>query len=393
MERKFLYQKAKCRYFLQSDHNTKLFHSIIKRNVKKNTIPVLVKEDGHLIAGIVEVICEFLTYYQGLLGTAVEVTEIDLGMFFCGPSVSHDSMEELVRLPTDVEIKHALFGIGKDKSSGPDGYSSGFFKTSWDIVGVDVCNAVREFFTSGCLLRQLNHTIIALIPKSSNASREGDFRPIALCNVVYKIISKLLANRLETVLPGIIDEAQSAFISGRSMIENIHLAQELIKGYNRKRVSPRCLIKVDLRKAYDSVDWSFLRAVLGGLGFPPLFVAWIMECVTTVSYSIQINGDIHGLFPGRRGLRQGDPLSPYLFVMCLEYFSRLLRHVTRRVTFTFHPRCDALKVSHLTYADDLMLFSRGDIPSVQLLCDTHHFRGYFWTPHQCPQVTDLSGGG
>lgn len=153
--------------------------------------------------------------------------------------------------------------------------------------------------------------------------------------MVYKGISKILASRLEDVLPRFIDEAQSAFVGGRSMVENIHLAQELIKNYNRKRISPRCFIKVDLRKAYDSVHWSFLENVMIGLGFPHTFIGWVMECVTTASYSVKINGDVHGLFRGRRGLRQGDPVSPYLFVLCIEYFSRMLRRDTRGLAFSY----------------------------------------------------------
>lgn len=223
----FAYQKAKCKYFINSDRNTRLFHSIIRRNAKRNYIPAVTKRDGEITNNMDEVVGEFLSYYQELLGSEVGTDTIDENILSQGPMLPLDSWEDLIRVPNDEEIKKALFHIGNDKAPGPDGYSSGFFKKSWDIVGADVCRAVKEFFVSGQIIRQLNHTIIALILKSPHASSVGDYRPISCCNVAYKIISKILALRLEGVLPKIIDEAQSAFVRGRSMLENIHLAQEL----------------------------------------------------------------------------------------------------------------------------------------------------------------------
>lgn len=171
------------------------------------------------------------------------------------------------------------------------------------------------------------------------------------------------------VLSQIINDAQSAFVEKRSMVENIHMAQELIGKYARKRVSPRCLIKVDIRNAYDSVSWSFLRITFQGLEFSPIFIQWVMECVQTASYSVRINGDIYDFFKCMKGLRQGDPISPYLYVACAEYFSRLLMRKTTGTEFNFHPGCEPLGITHLAYADDMMLFSRGDPPSVRILWD------------------------
>ncbi|CAH9090422.1 unnamed protein product, partial [Cuscuta europaea] len=169
-------------------------------------------------------------------------------------------------------------------------------------------------------------------------------------------------------LPGLIEHAQGAFVDGRLMMDNIFLAQELVKGYTRKHCSPRCMIKVDLRKAYDTISWDFLYSVLLIIGFPLQFVKWIMECVSTASFSISINGTLHGFFRGKRGLRQGDPMSPLLFVLCLEYLSRLLNLRTTS-DFNFNPKCGSLKISHLAYADDLMLFCRGDTYFVKVLID------------------------
>lgn len=208
------------------------------------------------------------------------------------------------------EVKQALFDIDDAKSPGPYGYGSVFFKKAWEEVGCDMVEAVQEFFQTGRLLKQWNHALITLIPKSTHSNLVSDYRPISCCNVFYKVISKILASRLSAVIGGIIDPAQAAFIKDRSIVDNIHLAQELFRKYNRKNASPRCILKVDLQKVYDTISWTFLQEALQYLEFPTVFIGWIMECVSTSSFSIVINGTLHGFFSGKRGLRQGDPLSP-----------------------------------------------------------------------------------
>lgn len=286
-----------------------------------------------------------------------------------GPKISLEVGQTLVRSVTDEEIKAALFDIGDSKAPRPDGFSA-HFKHSWNVVGDGVTRAVREFFTSGLLLKELNHTTLVLIPKGTHSSKVGDYHPITCCKVVYKIISKILANRLAPTLSDIVDKAQSAFVKGRSLAENVHLAQELVLQYYRKRISPRCVLKVDLRKAYDTIDWNFLQGMLIELGYPPRFVGWVMECVTTTSYSLSINGELHGYFKGKRGLRQGDPISPFLFVICMEYLSRLLLKASRDPSFQFHPKCAKVGITHLAFADDIMLFGSGELPTVRILWDT-----------------------
>ena len=216
----------------------------------------------------------------------------------------------------------------------------------------------------------MNHSVITLVPKTCNASKVEEFRPIACCNVSYKVISKILAARLSVILPYLIDPAQAAFDQGRGMVENIYLVQEILFRYGWNRISPRCIMKIDLRKAYDTINWGFVKEVLMGLGFPNLFVEWIMQCISTTSYSISINGSMHGFFKGSQGIRQGDPISPFLFVLCLEYLSRSLNQLKDIRDFKFHPRCRETKdlnITHLAFVDDLILCSRGDVDLVQLI--------------------------
>ena len=366
-ERLFFQQKAKGAHLMRSDKCTKFFHSMARRNAKRNFIAAIRKSDGSFTSSQAQIAEEFLGFYRNLLGTCCSTDCINPSIISSGPLLSAAHAEALIRSVSHQEIKDALFDIGDEKAPGPDGFSASFFKKAWNTVGDLFCQAVFEFFRSGKLLKQINHAVIVLIPKSAHADSVGDFRPIACCNVTYKVIAKILASRLAPMLDSFIDKAQSAFIQGRNLAENVQLAQELLRKYARKRSSPRCLIKVDLCKAYDTVNWTFLQQAMEGLGFPQLFIQWIMECISTASYSLIINGDLYGHFKGKRGLRQGDPLSSFLFVICLEYFSRSLNMATADSQFNFHPKCINLKLSHLAFADDLMLFARGDVPSINII--------------------------
>jgi len=366
-ERLFYRQKAKGVHLLNSDKSTRFFHLMAKRNAKRNFIAAICREDGSLTTSQDQVAEEFIGFYRLLLGSHSSFAQINPDILSSGPLLSAEHAEDLIKPVCVQEIKDALFDIGCEKAPGPDGFSACFFQKSWSTVGDLFCHAILEFFNSGKILRQINHSALVLIPKSAHANSVSDFRPIACCNVTYKVIAKIMAARLAPCLDSIIDKAQSAFIKGRSLAENVQLAQELLRKYARKRCSPRCLIKVDLRKAYDTVSWSFLHQVLEGLGFPQLFVKWIMECVSTAAFSLVINGELRGFFKGNRGLRQGDPLSPFLFVICLEYLSRSLNVATEGTDFNYHPKCCKLKISHLAFADDLMLFARGDTPSICIL--------------------------
>ncbi|KAL0288914.1 UNVERIFIED_CONTAM: Retrovirus-related Pol polyprotein from type-2 retrotransposable element R2DM [Sesamum angustifolium] len=148
-------------------------------------------------------------------------------------------------------------------------------------------------------------------------------------------------------------------------------AQELLAGYNQARLPPRSTIKVDIQKAYDSVEWDFLIEVLKLFNFPACFIGWIEQCVTTASFSISLNGSVYGYFPGARGLRQGDPMSPYLFVLVMEIWTTLLRHRVRNDhNFQFHWKCKEHRILNLCFADDVLLFCRAHIPSIQVIKDT-----------------------
>ena len=154
---------------------------------------------------------------------------------------------------TKEEIKSLMFSIGNDKAPGLDGYTALFFKSAWPIVGEDVTKAVQFFFQTNTLYTAFNATIVALVPKYNNPNIMRDFRPISCCSVVYKCITKILANRLQKHLPCLIGKNQSAFTKGKSILDNIFMAQEVVRGYGRSTLSLRCVIKIDIQKAFDTL--------------------------------------------------------------------------------------------------------------------------------------------
>ncbi|KAL2230755.1 UNVERIFIED_CONTAM: hypothetical protein Sindi_1669900 [Sesamum indicum] len=281
--------------------------------------------------------------------------------------LSNEESTALLLPFTPADVKQAVFDIDEDKVPGPDEYSSGFFKVAWPIVGQEVTSAVLDFFSTGRLLKQINTTLLALIPKVHSPMTVSDFRPIACCNVIYKIIAKLIVQRLSVIMDKLTSPCQAAFVPGRSIGDNIMLAQEIFTGYNQSRLPPRCALKVDIRKAYDTMDWDFLRAVMEMFGFPITFVKWIQECVTTPSFSVGLNGKPHGFFRGARGLRQGDPLSPYLFVLVMEVLHLgFLQLIDQEEIFSYHWKCEAARIFQLGFADDVILFCRANMNSLRI---------------------------
>jgi len=188
-----------------------------------------------------------------------------------------------------------------------------------------------------------------------------DFRPISPCNVIYKIIGKLLANRLKQILPSLISESQAAFVKGRLISDNILIAHELLHALssNNKCSEEFIAIKTNISKAYDRVEWPFLENAMRRLGFAESWIQLIMECVKSVRYQVLINGTPHGEITPTRGLRQGDPLSPYLFVICTEMLVKMLQVAEQKQLITgLKVARGAPPISHLLFADDSMFYCK-----------------------------------
>ncbi|XP_039002218.1 uncharacterized protein LOC120128634 [Hibiscus syriacus] len=215
-------------------------------------------------------------------------------------------------------------------SPGPDGYTSWFFKAAWEIVSKDFLDAIRYFFQISSLLPAFNATTIVLVPKSLNAS----------------------------------------FVKGINIADNTLLAQEIVRGYSRKNFSPRCTITIDLQKAFNSICWDFLLTVLEALRLLGVFCGWIRACVITPRYSISLKGRLVGYFKGARGVRQGGSLSPYLFVIVMNVLPSLMDVVAKNGVFRFHPKCKRITLTHLCFADDLLMFCHGSLDAMMGVVST-----------------------
>jgi hypothetical protein len=271
--------------------------------------------------------------------------------------------DSLMKEFTDDEIKKALEGIGDLKALGVDGMPSIFYKRFWDTVGKDVIRGVKNFLSGSHMPEGWNKTVVVLIPKVNNPERIKDLRPISLCNVIYKMASKVLANRLKLILPEIISLNQSAFVPGRLITDNVLLAYEFTHFMQNKRSGAEsyAAIKLDMSKAYDRVEWEFLRRMMEKMGFHAGWINIIMKCIGTVSYRVMINGELTDVINPGRGLRQGDPLSPYLFFICAEGFSALLNNAEQVGHLSGVKVCNnAPSINHLLFADDSLLLLKSD---------------------------------
>ena len=362
-----LRQRAKIAWLNEGDSNTRFFHQVVKEKRHFNRCTSVADLHGNFVHDD-DVPKVFLEFFTDLLGKEVSSVDPSMDPLLFSRRISlHESLSMLTPI-SDEEIRLAMFSIGNDKAPGSDGFIAKFFKAAWSEVGSDVLLAVHEFFYRSCLLRQLNHTLLCLIPKKPNAASVTDYRPISCCNVLYKCISKIVADRMKGALNGLINQAQYAFITSRRISDNILMAHELVAGYHRGVGPPKCAFKIDIRKAYDTVNWKYVTNMLLGLGFHPAMVRWIDVMLSSVSYTLALNGDKEGFFMAKRGLRQGDPLSPYLFTIAMEGFSLILQRCIEEASeFGYHQGCAELGISHLCFADDLFVFTRGDLESIEVL--------------------------
>ncbi|XP_074267048.1 uncharacterized protein LOC141590351 [Silene latifolia] len=364
IENSILTQRAKLHDIHHNDTCSAYFFAKIKERQQYHMICDIQSLDGTLHKGPHKVGHAFVQYYEHLLGSSVQTLHIDHSIIANGACVGEQDHDLLIAPITKAEIKMALFSMGSNKSPGLDSLSAGFFKAAWGIVETDFCKTVEDFFRTSFMPKQDNVTILSLIPKKTIVQSGKDFRPTSCCSIIYKTISKILTNRLQTILPKLIGEEQEAFVKGRSLFNNIMLTQGLLKGYDRKNLSPRCMLKVDISKSFDSLQWQFIQDMLRSLKFPPLFISWIMGCITGPWFTIKVNGANFSFFKGKSGVRQGDPLSPSLFILNMEILSRCFRVMCKEKDVSFHPKCVKLGVNHLIFADDPMVFTRGDLPSV-----------------------------
>ncbi|KAJ9685997.1 hypothetical protein PVL29_015067 [Vitis rotundifolia] len=248
-----------------------------------------------------------------------------------------------------------------DKAPGPNGFTVAFWQSCWDFVKEEILEMFKEFYDQSSFAKSLNTTFLILIPKKGGAEDLGDFRPISLLGGLYKLLAKLLANRLKKVLGNVVFVDQNAFVMGRQILDVSLIANEVIDSW-KKRKEKGLVYKLDIEKTYNNINWNFLMRVMHKMGFGSRWMEWMWRCISTTKFFILVNGVRAGFFPSSKGLHQGDPLSPYLFVLGMEVLSALIRRV---VDEGFISGCRIrgrgrmeMNISHLLFADDIVVFCK-----------------------------------
>jgi len=242
-----------------------------------------------------------------------------------------------------------------------------FIKQFWQLLKLDILCFLDEFYVHGVFSRGCNASFIALIPKVADPRFLNDYRPISLIGCMYKIVAKLLANRMKKVMALIVDETQYAFIEARHLLHSVLIANEVIE--EAKRSSKSCLIfKVDYEKAYDSVSWDFLLYMLDRAGFSSIWIKWIERCLKSASISVLVNGSPTTEFFPKRGLRQGDLLAPFLFNVVAKGLNGLIRKTKEENMYkAFQVGSNKVEISILQFADDTIFFGEANMENVKII--------------------------
>ncbi|GMI75496.1 hypothetical protein like AT4G29090 [Hibiscus trionum] len=334
-EEYFWEQRSRSNWLHHGNQNTSFFHNQATYRKRKNIIKGLLDINGEWVTEDRDLLDVATAYFKNLFQTSSPSAATTI-LEKVTPKMTTEMNQVLMKPFTADEVWMAVKCMAPMKASGMDGFPALFYQKFWGIIGPDISNFCLAILNGNADMEEINNTQIVLIPKVDHPRNMADFRPISLCNLIFKIVSKVLACRLAPMLEPCIDKAQGAFIP-------------------RRQIS-------DLSKAYDRVEWLFLEGMLLKIGFAEGWVRLIMKCVRTVTYSFCMNGCNDNRFYPSRGLRQGDPLSPYLFLVCAEGLSTLMNeaHALKTIKAATIGR-ERLVVGHLLFADDCILFGDASV--------------------------------
>ncbi|GKD40944.1 putative RNA-directed DNA polymerase, eukaryota, reverse transcriptase zinc-binding domain protein [Tanacetum coccineum] len=307
-----LAQKSKIKWAIEGDENSSFFHGSLKKKRRQIAIKgvfkngVRIEEPREVKKELYDHFCSRFSYSRGDRPS------------LCDMPFNQISLEQRESLESDFtndEIKRAVWDCGGDSSPGPDGFTFKFFKTFWETIQSDVVRFVREFAQTARFPKGCNSAFIALIPKVGNAKFVSELRPISLIGCQYKIVGKLLANRLSRVIGSCVSVEQSAFVKGRNILDGPLILNECMAWY-RKRKEDLMVFKVDFEKAYDSLRWDYLDVIMENLGFGNKWCTWIQGCLKNSRASILVNGSPTVEFEMFKGLRKGGPVVSFPIYSC-----------------------------------------------------------------------------
>ncbi|XP_058775611.1 uncharacterized protein LOC131649884 [Vicia villosa] len=376
MEESFWKDNAKIKWHLEGDRNTSYFHKCAKIRQAKNTITHIRTNDG-MLHDPDAMAAHAVNYFTNLFCFAGDqINDFSMVDEVIPDLVNADMNRFLTSIPSEEEIKNAVFKLNKDGAPGPDGFGGIFYHTYWSIIKKEVIDAVIQFFKTGWILPKYNSNNIILLPKHKEADTMESFRTIALANFKFKILSKILSDRLATLMPSLISVEQRGFIKGRCIKDCICTASEAINHLHNKAFGGNMALKVDITKAFDTINWNFLLHVLRSYGFNHVFCSWIKSILHSAYLSISFNRASKGFFNCKRGVRQGDPVSPLLFCLSQDVLSRSITKLITIGNLKLIKTSNNLVIpSHVMYADDILIFCKASISNVNSL--TSLFTRYY----------------
>jgi hypothetical protein len=336
-------QKSRQIWCRLGDRNTRFFHLVANFRRAKNHL-LKVVHNGSVVEGLPVIKDAAVNFFSNLFRSP---DRFRIGLGPVGfKTLSASSSASLERDITLEELKQSVWDCDGSKSPGPDGFNFKFYRLAWNFIADDLLDLAKNFFKTGRLPKGVNHAYVHLIPKIASPVGFKDFRPLSLIHGIYKIMAKVLSSRLKAVMHDLISENQTAFLAGRQIIDGFLVANEAVHSLKRHRV-PSLIFKVDFHKAFDSVQWDYLEQVMRHMGFGEKWINWINTCISTAKLSVLINGSPSKEFLMGRGIRQGDPLSPFLFLIAAEGLSVLFQRAASNDLFKGIPFGDSFSLIHL----------------------------------------------
>src|SRR3954469_3015910 len=355
------YQRSKLNFILKGDANTKYFHNVANDRHRKKSIYALNQDEG-MIEGHEQLKAYITSYYKGLFDAPAEdILFMDESRTEDITQVSNEENTFLNSPFTEEEIKKAVFQMEHNKAPGPDGFPAEFYQHFWDAIKTDLIELSQCWQDGQLELFRLNFGEIVLLPKVLEAERIQQYRPICLLNVSFKIFTKVATIRLNSVAHHVVKPTQTAFMQGRNILDGVVVLHETVHEMHTKKLNG-VIFKIDFEKAYDKVKWSFLQQTLRMKGFSEEWCALIHSCVSGGSVAVNVNDEIGRFFQTKKGLRQGDPLSPILFNIVADMLAIMIERakLDGQIEGVIPHLVDG-GLSILQYADEKILFMEHDL--------------------------------
>ncbi|CAN0901854.1 Transposon TX1 uncharacterized 149 kDa protein, partial [Linum grandiflorum] len=360
-------QKSGALWLRYGDRNSSFFHRSANSRKKRNWIDRLIV-DGQEFVGQRDISSPIVNHFKHFFEEPLpENRPLPRNLPFA--KINSVQATTISRQFSEEEVWRCIQISESEKAPGPDGFNMGFIKHCWSFIKSDFMNALWDFQSSSIIPKGANSTFICLIPKKDSVRDIKDLRPISLIGIFYKILSKCLMCRFRSCLKEVISSPQCAFLDGRQISEASLLANEIIDS-RRSSGKNGLVFKLDLEKAFDSVNWECIIFMLERFNFPPIWISWIRSCISSAHFSILINGAAEGYFENHRGIRQGDSLSPYLFICVMELLSKMLEVASGNGLvsgFFMNERHRNGQITHLLYADDTLIFCDAEDSQVKHL--------------------------